>query len=144
MPKEALAALLVDFQQHALVIRRTRNAKESNHAKTIESSGPQSAPAMPLTASQILTGAPPVNATLRSVPVGACQKPSHLPSGEKNGALPSAPPIGLAALTEVSHVDLLDHRHRGHRALMSAAWSESSVVAEGDIVGMLAMRFVDA
>src|SRR5580765_7700027 len=74
----------------------TRN--RSNHAKTMLSSGPHAAPAMPLTASQILTGAPPLIATLRSVPVGACQKPSHLPSCEKNGALPSAPPSGLATV----------------------------------------------
>src|SRR6516225_1872618 len=72
----------------------TRN--RSNQAKTIVSLGPQAAPATPLTASQTLTGAPPLIATLRSVPVGACQNPSHLPSGEKNGALPSAPPSGLA------------------------------------------------
>src|SRR5262245_23687833 len=72
--------------------------KRSNHAKTIVSSGPHAAPAIPLTASQILTGAPPLIATLRRVPVGVCQKPSHLPSGEKNGALPNRPPIGLAAL----------------------------------------------
>src|SRR6185369_15939729 len=70
--------------------------KRSNHANTIVSSGPQAAPAIPLTASVILIGAPPLSATLRSVPVGACQKPSHLLSGEKNGALPSAPPRGLA------------------------------------------------
>ena len=43
----------------------TRN--RSNQANTIVSSGPQVAPAMPLTASQILTGPPPVTATLRSV-----------------------------------------------------------------------------
>src|ERR1051325_4040922 len=60
----------------------TRN--RSNHAQTMVSSGPHVAPAMPLTASQTLTGAPPLTATLRSVAVGACQKPSHLPSDRKS------------------------------------------------------------